>query len=157
MKPTRSVDRTVHSDVDPIEAERRRLQHQERIRQLYLSSKRCGPLPEDMRSVCAHCNERLSCFGMLATEEGDKGVRFSERLVKFCSLCFYYETNWGKNRQKALNEYLSELEAESGYTFKRHFETGKLTDQYEVEALLTGLWNECKRYKGADAVTLVTS
>ena len=72
---------------------------------LKLDTRLVAPLPQDMWGVaCSHCDKPQSRWTMREVTEGKE----EEKIL--CSLCFLYDSIWGQNQRKALDEYITEIE-----------------------------------------------
>lgn len=89
------------------------------------------PLPKALfRSCCAKCDRRQAMWEM--------GPERGERII-VCSLCFLYESNWGKDRRAQVHELADAVEAESGEKFMRGADGRTLLSSRDGDRILGAL------------------
>lgn len=79
---------------------------------LILDTRYLRPLPKEMfDSACEHCDKRQSKWEMGPPDSDERHI--------LCSLCFLYESNWGKARVDQIHEIVDDVEKEMGTKFFR--------------------------------------
>jgi hypothetical protein len=82
---------------------------------LMLDPDRLKPLPKDLWDMpCSACGKLEAKWGFLPSDpvEEVNGVAPEVEPLTLCSLCFLYESEWGKRRRADLDAMIASLESE---------------------------------------------
>jgi hypothetical protein len=80
------------------------------------------PLPQKMWDFpCQHCGKAQARWELHEPEEDEDGEEGMPRqeFNAVCSLCFLYESNWGRRRLDEIQEYIRDVEQEKGIKYLR--------------------------------------
>lgn len=91
--------------------------------------------PADKEMPCEFCTHRM---GMLLFNSYDRNGTTLLSSHYVCSLCFMYESPWGKLRAVELNGLISEIEEESGTKMVRAND-GKLLLSADADMVMAGI------------------
>ena len=88
---------------------------------------------ESWNIACAVCDKRQSKWELItrATAPGTTDTK-----APICSMCFLYESRWGKDRAKELQEYLIEVVAQETKRKMLLGPTGGLTSNDDADFIL---------------------
>lgn len=99
---------------------------------LIIHPKFIRPLPQSMWDVnCAKCDKRQSRWQFFPSDapEGVKGG------VLVCSLCWLYESDWGKNRREDLDQMIRDVETTAEEIFHKT-KDGRLWSVRDADRIL---------------------
>jgi hypothetical protein len=91
--------------------------------------------PADKETPCEYCTHRM---GMLLFNSYDRDGANLLSSHYVCSLCFMYESPWGKLRASELNALISEIEEDSGAKMVRAND-GKLLLPADADMVMAGI------------------
>lgn len=102
---------------------------------------------ESWNIACAVCDKRQSKWELVfpAEKPGEVDTR-----NPICSLCFLYESKWGKDRAIELNEYLNEIMAQETKRKMILGPTGALTSNDDADFILGILALTSRRFDVED-------
>jgi len=84
-------------------------------RPLRLNSRLLRPLPQSLWNIsCSMCDKRQSVWEHVDLD--DLGAR---KGTPVCSLCWLYESEWGKKRREDLDQMIHAVEVEKGEIFRK--------------------------------------
>ena len=79
---------------------------------------------------CSHCGEAQARFQFRPIEQ--------DGWLFMCSLCWLYESEWGKNHAEEVADLVEDTEREIGTPFKR-LESGRLEDPRDSDRILSSV------------------
>jgi hypothetical protein len=80
-----------------------------------INPKHILPLPQELwESNCAKCDKPQSRWEFKAAD-----VPVSQAGNMMCSLCWLYESQWGKSRSDDIDQLINDVETEKGNLFAR--------------------------------------
>lgn len=99
---------------------------------LLIDARRLRPIlsQEEWDVDCAHCAEPQARFQFRPIE--------SDGWLMMCSLCWLYESEWGKRNKDQIEALIADTEKEMGQPFKR-LEGGTLLDVREGDRILSAV------------------
>jgi len=101
------------------------------------------PLPKPMlNTACAKCDKRQAVWELGGLHEDRHAI---------CSLCFMYESNWGRNRTAQLLELVTAVEAEAGEEFSKDDE-GRLTNPQDANRIMASIALTSRMFKMQEKV-----
>jgi hypothetical protein len=100
------------------------------------------PLPEGLRgSSCVVCDKRQAMW-----ERSSPEVRVpSKRIECVCSICWLYESEWGKGQRGAIDAFVEAVEKELGRPFGR-FEDGRLLLSVDADRIVATVVSTSYRF-----------
>jgi hypothetical protein len=82
---------------------------------LYVDSRFLRPLPQAMwDTACSKCDKRQSRWDFVPTDNPPPSGGFP-----LCTLCWLYESEWGKERREQIDAMIRDVEKTSGKIFQR--------------------------------------
>ena len=107
---------------------------------IYIDPGTIRPLPKAMQGIgCAVCNRVQSVWERTH-------VRTQQSGDPVCSLCWMYETGWGKDNKEALSEFVSEVEDSLSALFKKT-EDAKLERCEDADRIMSALVLTTRMFK----------
>ena len=101
---------------------------------LLLDSKTLRPLPGALWDIsCERCDKRQARWELFGPAVGS--VRKGEPI---CSMCWLYESDWGKPRREDIDAFIADVEDETKRPFKR-LEDGRLWSCSDANRILSAI------------------
>lgn len=105
---------------------------------LLLDPKVLRPLPGALWDLsCEECDKRQARWE-LTQPDLILSIANPRKGVPICSLCWLYETDWGKERREDIDRMIVDVEAEVGREFKRA-EDGRLLDCQDANRIVASV------------------
>ena len=97
------------------------------------------PMPESMWGMaCARCDKTQAQWEFHEQIMTPEGVQPTEGFLPICSLCFLYESSWGRRRRKRLDNLVAEIEVSIGTPFIRDL-GGRLASSSDGDRVLAAI------------------